>query len=103
MLKKYNPKYSVGSLYICTKCGQSFNEPQIDFAEKLKTDLRAQLKSVEAHTKVRVMTSGCIGVCQNNEQTFGYYPHDGKAEIYTVESDYSSAQDEILKFVKTKV
>jgi len=103
MLKKYSPKYSIGSLYICTKCGQSFDEPQTDFAEKLKTDLRSQLKSIDAHTKVRVMTSGCIGVCQNNEQTFGYYPHDGKAEIYTTDSVAEVAREEIYNLIKEKL
>lgn len=103
MLKKYSPKYSTGSLYICTKCSQTFNESQIEFAENLKVNLRKELKSLEAHSKIRVMTSGCIGVCQSNEQAFGYYPHEGQSEVFTVSNDLQVAQNEILGFIKSKL
>lgn len=100
-MKQFNPKFSTGSLFICSKCGQSIQAP--DQAEKLKTELRAELKSVEAHTQVRVMVSGCLGVCNNDEQTFAYYPNNGSIEIYTTPVDYNSAKNEISEFLKTKI
>jgi len=103
MLKKFNPKYSIGSLFICTKCGLSFDNPDGEFADKLKTSLRSELKSIEAHTKIRVMTSGCLGVCQNNEQAIGYYPHEGYSEVYTTSASYSDAQTELMNLIKSKI
>jgi hypothetical protein len=100
-MKKFNPKFSVGSLFICSKCGQGFEAPEQ--AETLKTELRADLKAVEAHTKVRVMVSGCLGVCEPDQQTFAYYPNSGSIEIFTSDKDYSTSKSEILGLVKTKI
>lgn len=102
MLKKFNPKFNTGSLFICSKCGQGFDQPAPDQAEKLKTDLRAELKAIDAHTKVRVMVSGCLGICEKNEQTFAYYPNQGEIEVYTTSKDFSEAKTAILNFVKNK-
>jgi len=103
MLKKYNPKFNVGSLFICSKCGQAFDEPKLAFAEKLKTDLRNDLKAIDAHTQVRVMVGGCLGVCQNNEQAFAYYPNQGAVELMTTSSDEASSKADIFDFIKLKV
>jgi predicted metal-binding protein len=100
-MKKFDPKFTIGSLFICSKCGQGFNST--DQAEKLKTELRADLKKNEAHTKVRVMVSGCLGICENDQQTFAYYPNSGPAEIYTTGSDFSDAKTEIFALIQTKV
>lgn len=103
MLKKYNPKFTKGSLFICSKCGKDFSKPDADRAEKLKTDLRAELKSIDAHSKVRVMVSGCLGVCIKDEQTFAYCPNSGEIDLQTTSNDYSIAKTNILDFVKTKI
>ena len=100
-MQKFNPKFTTGSLFICSKCGQGFSAP--DQAEKLKTELRAELKDLNAHTQVRVMVSGCLGVCNNDEQTFAYYPNQGSIEIYTTPSQHDSARSEISDFIKTKI
>ncbi len=102
-MQKFNPKFSVGSLFICSKCGQGFSNPAPDQAEKLKTEIRGDLKSIEAHTKVRVMVSGCLGVCEPDQQTFAYYPNSGSVEIYTSESDHSTSKNDILGLIKTKI
>ena len=100
-MKSFNPKFTQGSLFVCSKCGQSMEAP--DQAEKLKTELRAELKQIEAQTKIRVMVGSCLGVCNPNEQTFAYYPNSGSIEIYTTPGDYSSARQEISDFLKNKV
>lgn len=97
MLKNYNPKFTKGSLFICSKCNKD------GAAEKLKSDLRTELKELEAHKKVRVMTSGCLGLCQKDEQTFAYYPNFGEMEMLTTSDDLKTAKQDILNFVKTKV
>lgn len=102
-MKKYNPKFSLGSLFICSKCGKDFSEP--DNADNLKSALRSELKNYnEAHKKVRVMVSGCLGVCEKGEQVFAYYPNEGEMELYTTDSNkFEKSKNEILDFIKEKV
>lgn len=100
-MKTYEPKFTTGSLFICSKCGKSFAEP--DNAEKLKTELRLDLKKVEAHTKVRVMVGSCLGVCEDGEQAFAYYPNQGALELNTTSSNFDKAKEEILQFIEKKI
>lgn len=100
-MKDYEFKFNTGSLFICSKCGKSFDDPER--AEKLKTDLRAELSKDGSQKKVRVMVGSCLGVCVDGEQTFAYYPNQGKAEVHTTGNEYESSKNEILNFVKSKV
>jgi predicted metal-binding protein len=102
-MKKHDSKFSLGSLFICSKCGKDFSEPEN--AENLKSSLRSELKNDnEAHKKIRVMVSGCLGVCEKGEQAFGYYPNQGKIELYTTESNkFEKSKSEILDFIKLKI
>lgn len=82
-MKQYEPKFSKGSLFICSKCGRDFDAPEN--AEQLKNSLRAELKNENKdHLKIRVMVSSCLGVCQTGDQAVGYYPNEGKLELSTV-------------------
>lgn len=99
-MKSQTPKFSKGSLFICSKCGVSFEQPE--FAENLKSSLRAKLKESGKHTEIRVMVSGCLGVCIDDEQALGYYPNEGKLELYTTSKDFSAAENEILGLIKGK-
>ncbi len=103
MLKNYSPKFTTGSLFICNKCGQGFSDPKPERAEKLKSELRSELKEIDAHKKIRVMTSGCLGLCQKGEQTFVYYPNYGEAEMLTTSEDFKISKEDIFRFIKTKV
>jgi predicted metal-binding protein len=102
-MKKYNPKFSLGSLFICSKCGKDFSEP--DNADNLKSALRSELKNYnEAHKQVRVMVSGCLGLCEKGEQAFAYYPNEGEVELYTTDSNkFEKSKIEILDFIKSKL
>lgn len=102
-MQKFNPKFSVGSLFICSKCGQGFSNPTPEQAEKLKSELRTELKAIDANTKVRVMVSGCLGVCEPDQQTFAYYPNSGSAEIYTSDKASNVVKAEIMELIKTKI
>lgn len=102
-MQKFNPKFSVGSLFICSKCGVGFSNPEPEQAEKLKTELRADLKTIDALAKVRVMVSGCLGVCESDQQTFAYYPNSGPVEIYTSDKDHAVTKTDILGLIKTKI
>lgn len=99
-MKPQTPKFSKGSLFICSKCGVSFDQPEQ--AEKLKTSLRGKLRETGKQTEVRVMVSSCLGVCIDEEQAFGYYPNEGKLELYTTSKDFNIAEQEILDFIHKK-
>ena len=100
-MKDYEFKFTTGSLFICSKCGLSFDDPER--AEKLKSDLRAELAKDGSQKKVRVMVGSCLGVCEVGEQTFAYYPNQGQAEVHTTENNYETSKNEILSFVKSKI
>ena len=103
MLKNYSPKFTQGSLFICTKCSKDFSDSKPERAEKLKSDLRFELKEIDVHKKIRVMTSGCLGLCKKDEQTFAYYPNYGEMEMLTTSDDFKTSKQDILSFIKTKV
>lgn len=99
-MKNYDFKFSTGSLFICSKCGKKFDEPER--AELLKTDIRAELAKDGSQKKVRVMVGSCLGICEDGLQTFAYYPNQGKAEVFTTEKNYDVSKSEILNYIKTK-
>lgn len=103
MLKNYQAKFTEGALFICSKCGQGFSDPQPEMAEKLKTELRQELKKTNVQTKVRVMVSGCLGLCVKEEQTFAYCPNYGETEVLTASSQYEVAKVDILNFLNAKM
>lgn len=100
-MKAHEPKFTTGSLFVCSKCGKSFDEPEN--AEKLKTDLRMELKKIDAHTQVRVMVGSCLGVCIDGEQAFVYYPNHGAIELNTTTKNYQESKNEILQFIHQKI
>lgn len=107
-MKKHNPKFSVGSLYLCNKCGLKFNNSEN--AEQLKSSLRSELKNENNdHKKIRVMVSGCLGICESGEQVFSYYPNEGLAEIYAIDQAELSQDNQaqgfksILHFINNKI
>ena len=93
--------WSMGALFICSKCGKSFDRPQQ--AEELKNDLRKFLKEKEKHKDIRVMVSGCLNICDPEFQTISFHPVDGKTEVITVENDYTHAKEEIKKYLERKL
>jgi predicted metal-binding protein len=101
MTKKYSTPWTVGSVFICNKCGAKFNNENL--AEELKSELRKDLKSREEHTKIRVMTSGCLSVCYPEEQTFAFMPNSGETEVYTTTLDKATALEDIKALIKKKV
>ncbi len=100
-MKSENFKYSVGSLFICSKCGKSFGDEER--AEKLKTEIRNDLKEIEGNQKVRVMVGSCLGVCAPDRQTVAYFPMEGQSEIFTTSSDFQDSKTDILILVKAKI
>lgn len=91
-MKKHDPKFQTGSLYICSKCCKSFSDAKPDLAEALKTELRTELKEINKNSEIRVMVGSCVSICEKGQQTFTYHPNNGEIEIY---SSSNSAPDDI--------
>lgn len=100
-MKNYETPWTVGSMFICTKCGAAFDQP--DNAENLKKDLRGYLKEKDAHKKIRVMTSGCLNICEKPEQAVMYQPNTGATEIFTVEKKYSASLADLKTVLDKKI
>jgi hypothetical protein len=107
-MNQIEPKFSLGSLFICSKCGKDFSSP--DNADQLKSSLRSELKDMDkANDKIRVMVSGCLAVCESGEQAFAYYPNIGEMELYSIgkkeldNDDKIKGHKAIINFLKTKL
>jgi len=100
-MKKYNTPWEIGSLFICTKCGAKYNQPNL--AEDLKSGLRKDLKTRDENGKIRVITSGCLNVCYPEEQTFAFMPKEGQTEVYTTALEQNQAFAEIKEFIQKKI
>ena len=88
-MKKYEIPWTVGSVFICNKCGVAFEKPEQ--AESLKKDLRIYLKQKEAHQKIRVMVGGCLNICEKEEQAVMYQPVQGETQVFTVDKNYETS------------
>lgn len=93
--------WEIGSILMCSKCGAKFNEPNI--AEDVKSEMRKLQKAEETQNKIRVIVSGCLGVCYPEKQTFSYMPVDGLTEIYTTELNKESLSAEVKDLIKRKL
>lgn len=100
-MKSYETPWSVGSVFICNKCGAAFEKP--DNAENLKKDLRVYLKEKDAHKKVRVMVSGCLDICEKPEQAVMYQSNEGPTKVFTVSSNYEESLAELKNILDKKI
>lgn len=100
-MKKFDTPWSVGSLFICEKCGASFEQAKM--ADKLKQELRSHLKEKDEHKKIRVMVTGCLNVCIKEEQAVMYQPNFGKTEIFTVGNDFKSNASKLKQILAAKL
>lgn len=100
-MKTYETPWSIGSLFICNKCGKAFDNP--DQADQLKSDLRHFLKEKDGHKKIRVMVSGCLNVCDKEAQAVCYQPNQGPTEVFTVEKNYEKSLKELKVILEEKI
>lgn len=92
--------WEIGAVFICTKCGTKFNQPQL--AEEVKSAVRKKQKAEETNGQIRVITSACLGVCYPEKQTFAFMPLEGKTEVYTTEIDKDTLYREVTELLDRK-
>lgn len=93
--------WEIGSVFVCSKCGAKFNEP--DIADQAKSEVRKFQKAEETQGKIRVIVSGCLGVCFPEKQTFTFMPVNGATEVYTTELNKDTLVTELKKLISSKI
>jgi predicted metal-binding protein len=104
-LKSQATKWTTGALFICDQCSKSFLPGEVKEsgapAENLKKFLKSQLKSQDLGGQIRVMTSSCLDLCEDNRQALCYLSTSGTdVESFTVHPE--SDREQILDFLKGK-
>ena len=93
--------WEIGSIFICSKCGAKFNQPNL--ADEVKTEIRKQQKADETQGKIRVIVSACLGVCYPEKQTISYMPLNGATEVYTSELNKETVLEDVRQLLKSKL
>lgn len=93
--------WEVGSILICSKCGAKFNLPTT--AEETKTEVRKWQKASETQDKIRVIVSGCLGVCYPEKQTYTFMPVNGPTEVYTTDLGREILVGEVKALIADKL
>lgn len=93
--------WEVGSVFVCSKCGAKFNQP--DIAETAKSEIRKFQKAEETQGQIRVIVSGCLGVCYPEKQTFTFMPVNGATEVYTTDLNKDTVVQELKKLIADKL
>ena len=101
MAKINQTPWEIGSIFICTKCGGKFNEANL--AEEVKTEIRKKQKADETQGKIRVITSGCLGVCYPEKQSIAYMPVEGRTEVFTTELNKPVVIQEVAELIEKKL
>jgi hypothetical protein len=81
-------KWQSGALLICDKCGKRTSEDlnHSDFADGLKSEVKALLREQDRSQFIRPMISSCLGTCPKDKQAACWLPQSGVAEM--VEFDF---------------
>ena len=101
MAKINQTPWTAGSIFICTKCGAKLNESNL--AEEVKSEIRKKQKADETQEQIRVVTSGCLGVCYPEKQTIAFMPVEGKTEVYTLELNKQNILQEVAALLDKKL
>lgn len=74
-MRKEMSGWKEGALMICTKCGTRAVAGETrktwtkEWAEQTKMEMKKEMKEKGLSKDLRVMTSSCLGLCPENEQT----------------------------------
>lgn len=93
--------WDVGAVLVCSKCGTKFNQPQL--AEEVKSEMRRYQKEQQTQTQIRVIVSGCLGVCYPEKQTLSFMPVEGKTELFTTELNKEAVVQDIKDLIQKKI
>lgn len=98
-MEKHQTPWNQGLFLICQKCGTVVEKPSLH--EELRVDLRDHLRKKEQIKEVRVISSGCLSICDKQKQTVAYSPVKGPTEV--VSFDFTNLKDELKKYLDSKI
>lgn len=89
-MEKTTTPWSIGAVFICSKCGKKMGRPEL--ADQLKDEFKGRMKQIGKGHDVRVMVSGCLDECPDDLQAVVYTPVEGKTETWVFDPDKERAQ-----------
>lgn len=104
-LKIVSTPWQKGILMICQKCGSTIDANKVaeptKLAEKMRDELRADLRAAGKGQDLRVIVSGCLKVCEPNLQALALCKVDGSTKVVTF--DPANGTKSVREFVKSEI
>lgn len=98
-MEKHETPWNQGLFLICQKCGTAVEKPALH--EELRVDLRNYLRGRELGQEIRVISSGCLSICDKQKQTVAYAPKEGSTEVVSFE--FENLNNELKKYLDSKL
>ncbi|WP_413576928.1 (2Fe-2S) ferredoxin domain-containing protein [Bdellovibrio sp. HCB290] len=101
MIRKEDNPWSDAIVMICTKCGKSISGmKEANVAENLKMFYKKSLKESGDGKKIRVVTSSCLDICEDEFQAITVASND-KTESFIMHPEKD--RDAFLEMLKKKI
>lgn len=104
-MKQEKTPWSEALVVICTKCHKSISpkllQEEGNAAENLKGFLKKAFKDTGDLGKIRIVTSSCLDVCEDDFQALSYLGSDGKTETFILNPE--TDRQEVLNYLRGKI
>lgn len=104
MLKEESTPWQKAVVLVCTKCSKLIKESDLkesgNCGENLKSYLKSELREAGRGKDIRVVTSSCLDVCENNYQAVVYAPVTGMTKTWILHPEKD--RKELLEWLATK-
>ncbi|MFN8847380.1 MAG: hypothetical protein ACK5V3_00585 [Bdellovibrionales bacterium] len=84
------------AVWICTKC-----KAETSIAEDTKKEFKSRLKELGLSSKVRVMTSSCLGLCPENLQAVVIV--SPQSQVTALECQWPEDKEVLFERIKSQV
>lgn len=87
-MEKHPSPWRTGAFFLCENCGRRADgDPSLQgLAEEWKKDFKSRMRESGHSKDIRVMVSGCVGLCPPQKQAAAWCPSEGKAEAFAFEA-----------------
>lgn len=97
-MEKHEAPWNQGLFLICQKCGVAIEKPSLH--EELRVELRDHLRKNDKIKEVRVISSGCLSICDKQKQTVAFSPKNGATEVLSFE--FENLKDDLVDYLNSK-
>lgn len=95
MKREENP-WTQGIVMICTKCAKEGPS-----SENLKTYLKKSFKDTGDLSKIRIVTTSCLNVCEDGTTAVAYARTKGSTETFTMHPEKD--REEMLNYLREQI